>query len=107
MRTALLFFALLLIAGLWAAPAPAAEAVAVAGRVTGVFQYPKTETICLGFEAKDKKAYMICDDVTPKELIEQLFALGKKDVDCRVDATVAKKSGDEVYLAVTGVAQGG
>ena len=107
MRTVLTFPALFLLVSLWAASASAAETVALSGRVTGVLQYPKTETICLSFETKDKKSYMICDDVTSKEIIEKLFALGKKDADCRIDGTVAKKSGDEVYLSVTGVAQGG
>ncbi len=89
------------------APAEAGESVAATGRVMGVFQYPKTNTICLSFESKDKKTYMICDDVTSKDIIEKLFALGKKDADCRIEAAVAKKNGDEVYLNVTGVAQGG
>ena len=54
------------------AAAQAGEAVNLAGRCTGVFQYPKTETVCLSFETTDKKPYMICDDVTAKEIIEQL-----------------------------------
>lgn len=104
MRTLLRAFALILLFG--GLPALAGEAVSLTGRVTGVFQYPKTETICLSFEAKDKKTYMICDDVTAKDVIEKMFALGKKDADCRIDGSVAKKSGDEVYLNITGVGQG-
>jgi hypothetical protein len=102
-----LFQALALWALLGAASAQAAESVALVGRTTGVFQYPKTETICLSFETKDQKRYMVCDDVTSKDIIEKLFALGKKDADCRIEGTVAKKSGDDVYLAVTGVTEGG
>ena len=90
-----------------AVPALAAEAVSLTGRVTGVKQYPQKETICLSFEAKDKKAYLICDDVTAKDVIEKLFALGKKDADCRIDGSVAQKSGEEIYLTITGVGQGG
>ncbi|MHC1789039.1 hypothetical protein [Solidesulfovibrio sp.] len=104
MRACVLTVALLLFA---ATPALAAEAVSLTGRVTGVMQYPKTETICLAFEGKDKKRYLICDDVTAKDVIETMFALGKKDADCRIDGTVAKKNGDEVYLNITGVGQGG
>lgn len=89
------------------AAAQAGEAVNLAGRVTGVYQYPKTQTICLAFESKDKKSYMICDDVTAKDIIEQLFALGKKDTDCRIEGSVAKKIGDETHLNVTRVTQGG
>uniref|UniRef100_I2Q0I5 Uncharacterized protein n=1 Tax=Desulfovibrio sp. U5L TaxID=596152 RepID=I2Q0I5_9BACT len=102
-----LFQALALLAFLGVAPAQAAESVALTGRTTGVFQYPKTETICLSFETKDQKRYMVCDDVTSKDVIEKLFALGKKDADCRIEGTVAKKSGEDVYLAVTGVTEGG
>ena len=90
-----------------AATGLAAEAVSLTGRVTGIMQYPQKETICLSFEAKDKKSYLICDDATAKEIIEKLFALGKKDADCRIDGTVAQKSSDEVYLAITSVGQGG
>ena len=90
-----------------AATGLAAEAVSLTGRVTGVMQYPQKETICLSFEAKDKKSYLICDDATAKDVIEKLFALGKKDTDCRVDGTVSRKNGDEIYLTVTGVGQGG
>ncbi|MEL7641544.1 MAG: hypothetical protein AAGU21_18065 [Solidesulfovibrio sp.] len=89
------------------AAAQAGEAVNLAGRVTGVYQYPKTETICLSFESKDKKSYMICDDVTAKDIIEQLFALGKKDADCRIEGSVSKKVGDETQLNVTRVTEGG
>jgi hypothetical protein len=89
------------------APALAGENVALSGRVTGIQQYPKTNTICLSFETKDKKPYMICDDVTSKDIIEKLFDLGKKDADCRIDGSIAKKNADGVYLTVTGVAQGG
>ncbi|KHK04426.1 hypothetical protein [Desulfovibrio sp. TomC] len=92
---------------LTAATGLAAETVSLTGRVTGVMQYPQKETICLSFETKDKKHYLICDDATAKDIIEKLFALGKKDADCRVDGTVAQKSGDEVRLAITGVGQGG
>lgn len=97
---------LVLTALLGCGPVLAAESVALTGRVTGVLQYPKTETICLQFESKDKKTFLICDDVTAKETIEKLFALGKKDADCRIEGTVAKKAGDEVYLAVATVAEG-
>jgi hypothetical protein len=86
-----------------AAPALAGENVSLTGRVIGILQYPTTNTICLTFETKDKKPYMICDDVTAKDIIEKLFALGKKDADCRIDGTVAKKTGNDVYLSVTGV----
>jgi len=103
MRAFLLMLALLLAAG----PGLAAEAVSLNGRVTGIMQYPQKETICLTFESKDKKSFLICDDVTSKDVIEKLFALGKKDADCRIDGTVAKKAGSEVYLNITGVAQGG
>ena len=102
MRACLLTLVLLLAA----ASGLAAEAVSLAGRVTGIQQYPQKETICLSFESKDKKNYLICDDVTSKDVIEKLFALGKKDADCRIDGTVVKKSGEEVYLNITGVAQG-
>ena len=88
------------------AAAQAGEAVNLAGRCTGVFQYPKTETVCLSFETTDKKTYMICDDVTAKEIIEQLFALGKKDAACHIEGSVAKKSGEETYLSVTRVTEG-
>jgi hypothetical protein len=90
-----------------AATGLAAEAVSLTGRVTGVLQFPQKETICLSFESKDKKSYLICDDATAKDVIEKLFALGKKDTDCRVDGTVSKKNGDEIYLTVTNVGQGG
>ena len=99
-------WAFALVATLCAQPVLAGENVSLTGRIMGVFQYPKTNTICLSFETKDKKPYMICDDVTAKDIIEKLFELGKKDADCRIDGTVAKKTGDDVYLSVTGVAQG-
>ena len=102
MRACLLTLALILAA----ASGLAAEAVSLTGRVTGIQQYPQKETICLAFESKDKKNFLICDDVTAKDVIEKLFALGKKDADCRIDGTVVKKSGDEVYLNITGVGQG-
>jgi len=102
MRACLLTLALILAA----ASGLAAEAVSLTGRVTGIQQYPQKETICLSFESKDKKNYLICDDVTSKDVIEQLFALGKKDADCRISGTVAKKGGDAVYLQITGVVQG-
>jgi hypothetical protein len=85
--------------------ARASEAVNVVGRATGVFQYPKTNTICLAFETKDQKRFLVCDDITAKEVIESLFALGKKDAECRLEGTVAKKSGEDVYLRVTRVGQ--
>jgi len=99
-------FMLLLMFMACADSALAAEAVSLTGRVTGVKQYPQKEIICLAFEAKDKKNYLICDDVTSKDVIEKLFDLGKKDADCRIDGTVVKKA-DEVYLNITGVGQGG
>jgi len=104
MRSLLLTTALLVLFG--GVPALAGEAVSLTGRVTGIFQYPKTEMICMTFESKEKKSYMICDDVTAKDVIEKLFAFGKKDADCRIDGTVAKKNGDDVYLSITGVGQG-
>lgn len=101
-------FRVLALTALWGVGAAwAAESVTLTGRTTGVFQYPKTETICLSFETKDQKRYMVCDDVTSKDVIEKLFALGKKDADCRIQGTVAKKAGEDVYLAVTGVTEGG
>ena len=90
------------------APALAGETMTVTGQATGSFQYPATNTICLRFEAKEGGGqYLVCDDVTAKDIIEKLFALGKKDADCRIDGTVAQKSSDEVYLAITSVGQGG
>ena len=89
------------------AAAQAGEAVNLTGRATSVFQYPKTETICLSFETTDKKTYMICDDVTAKDVIEKLFALGKKDAACRIEGSVSKKAADETYLNVTRVTEGG
>lgn len=85
--------------------ARAGEAVNAVGRATGVFQYPKTNTICLAFETKDHKRFLICDDVTSKDIIEQLFALGKKDAPCRIEGTVARKTGEDVRLRVTRVSQ--
>ena len=102
MRACLMTLALILAA----ASGLAAEAVSLTGRVTGIQQYPQKETICLSFESQDKKNYLICDDVTSKDVIEQLFALGKKDADCRINGSVAKKNGDGVYLQITGVVQG-
>jgi hypothetical protein len=86
-------------------PALAGENVALTGRVMGISQYPNTNTICLSFETKDKKPYLICDDVTAKDIIEKLFDLGKKDAECRIDGTIAKKNAEGVYLTVTGVAK--
>ena len=88
------------------APALAGEVVNLTGRTTGVFQYPSTNTICLAFETKEQKRFLVCDDVTSKEVIEKLFELGKKDTECRIEGTVAKKNGEDVYLNVTQVAQG-
>lgn len=85
--------------------ARANEAINLIGRATGVFQYPKTDTICLAFETKEQKRFLICDDVTSKDIIEQLFALGKKDAECRIEGTVAKKTGEDVRLRVTRVSQ--
>lgn len=99
--------ALTLTAFLACAPALAADTVTLTGRATGVFQYPKTDTICLSFETKDQKRYMICDDVTAKDIIEKLFDLGKKDADCRIEGTVAKKTGEDVYLSIARVTEGG
>jgi hypothetical protein len=82
----------------------AASSVIVSGRATAVFQYPKTNTICLAFETKDRKRFLICDDVTSKDVIEQLFALGKKDAPCRIEGSVAGKTGEDVRLRVTKVA---
>lgn len=87
----------------WVATALAGESVSVSGRATAVFQYPKTNTICLAFETKDRKHFLVCDDVTAKDVIEQLFALGKKDAPCHIEGTVAKISGDDVRLRVTKV----
>ena len=88
-------------------PALADEAVNVAGRAMGVLQYPTTNTICLRFETKEGQRFLVCDDVTAKDIIEQLFSFGKKDAPCRIEGTVAKKSGEDVYLRVTRVvAQG-
>lgn len=86
--------------------AQAGEAVALNGQVTGVMQFPTTQTICLTFTTKEKKDYMICDDITAKDVIEQLFALGKKDAPCHIEGTVSQKSGEDVRLAVTRVSQG-
>ncbi len=86
--------------------AGAGEPVSITGRATDAFQYPKTDTICLLFEDKDKKQYYICDDVTPKDLIEKLFALGKKDTDCQIEGAVSKKVGNDVYLGVTRIKEG-
>ena len=85
--------------------ARANESVNLIGRATGVFQYPKTNTICLAFETKDQKHFLICDDVTSKDIIEQLFALGKKDAECRIEGSVDKKIGEDVRLHVTRVNQ--
>ncbi|EFL50382.1 conserved hypothetical protein [Solidesulfovibrio fructosivorans JJ]] len=101
-----LLWALVLTGLLCGVPARAAQSVTLDGRVSGVMQYPETQTICLSFTSNEKKQYMICDDVTAKEVIEQLFALGKKDAPCRIEGAVAKKSGDDVYLSVTRVTQG-
>lgn len=87
-------------------PALAGEAVTLTGRVTGVRQYPKTQTICLIFTSGDKKDFMICDDVTAKDRIEELFALGKKDQSCRIEAMVTKTADRETYLKVTRVTTG-
>lgn len=97
-----LLWSLVLVCGL-ANLAVAGEAVDLSGRVTGVYQYPRTQTICMPFETKDQKRFLICDDVTAKDVIEQLFDYGKRDTDCRIAGTVAKKAGDDVYLQVTGV----
>jgi len=83
----------------------AAESVSVNGRTVGVMQYPATNTICLRFEATEGRHFLICDDVTAKNVIEQLFALGKKDVSCHIEGTVAKKSGEAAYLRVSRVSQ--
>lgn len=86
-------------------PVLAEEPVNVAGRATGAYQYPATNTICLRFETKEARQFLICDDVTSKEVIEKLFAFGKKDASCRIEGTVVKKTGEDVYLRVTQVAQ--
>ena len=87
------------------APALAGETMSVTGQATGSFQYPATNTICLRFEAKEGGGqYLVCDDVTAKDIIEKLFALGIKNIACRIEATVVKKTGEDVYLRVTQVA---
>jgi len=83
--------------------ARAGEAVDTVGRAVGVFQYPKTQTICMSFEAKDQKRYLICDDVTSKDVIERLFEFGKKDAECRIQGTVANKTNEAIYLNITAV----
>lgn len=103
-----LLWALVLVCCMATAPAHAGEAVDLVGRATGVYQYPKTQTICMVFETtKDQKRYFICDDVTAKDVIERLFELGKKDTECRIEGTVAKKTGDDVYLTIGKVSQQG
>jgi len=89
------------------AVARAGETVDAVGRAVGVYQYPKTQTICMAFEAKDQKRYLICDDVTSKDVIERLFEFGKKDAECRIQGTVAKKTNDDVYLNVGTVTPAG
>ncbi|UJX40692.1 hypothetical protein K9F62_18665 [Desulfovibrio sp. JY] len=101
-----ILWALVLTGLLCGVPALAAQPITLDGRVSGVMQFPKTQTICLSFTGNDKKNYMICDDVTAKDVIEQLFALGKKDTPCHIEGTVAKTSGEDVYLTVTRVTQG-
>jgi len=87
------------------APVLAGETVNVTGQATGAFQYPATNTICLRFEVKEGGAqYLVCDDVTPKDIIEKLFALGTKNTPCRIEGMVVKKTGEDVYLRVTQVA---
>jgi hypothetical protein len=102
-----LLWTLALVCLVSASTAWAGEAVDVVGRAMGVYQYPKTQTICLSFETKDQKRYLICDDVTSKEIIERLFELGKKDAECHIQGTVAKKTGEDVYLNVAKVTQPG
>lgn len=99
-----LLWALALACCLPSLPAQAGEAVDLAGRATGVYQYPKTQTICMVFETtKDQKRYFICDDVTTKDVIERLFEFGKKDAECRIQGTMTKKTNEAVYLNVTTV----
>jgi hypothetical protein len=102
-----LLWALALVCCMSSLPAQAGEAVDLVGRATGVYQYPKTQTICMVFETtKDPKRYFICDDVTAKDVIERLFELGKKDAECHIEGTVTKKSGEDVYLTIGKVSQG-
>lgn len=101
MQSLLRVFVLTVLLG--CAPAIAGESVSISGRVVGVLQYPKTNTICMSFVSKDKNPYFICDNVTSKDIIEQLFALGKQDANCRIQGSVSKKEKDGVYLAITTV----
>ena len=57
----------------------------------------------MSFEAKDQKRYLICDDVTSKDVIERLFEFGKKDAECRIQGTVANKTNEAIYLNITAV----
>jgi hypothetical protein len=84
------------VSGAWAG-----EAVDTVGRAVGGVQYPKTQTICMSFESKDQKRYLICDDVTSKDVIERLFEFGKKDAECRIQGTVANKTNEAIYLNIT------
>jgi hypothetical protein len=102
-----LLWALALFCLVPASVARAGEAVDTVGRAVGVYQYPKTQTICMAFETKDQKRYLICDDVTSKDVIERLFEFGKKDAECRIQGTVAKKTNDDVYLNVGTVTPAG
>lgn len=99
------WWALPLLGLLTCSAALAAESVHLVGRATGISQYPEANTVCLRFATKEGQPFLICDDVTARDVIEQLFALGKKDVPCRIEGTVAKKSGGQTFLRVTRVSQ--
>lgn len=82
----------------------AGEKVEIAVIPLSVFLDQGTRAVCAEVQAADSdRRFLICDDATSKDVMEALFAQGKKGGSCLVSGEVTGRSGEFDRLVVSQV----
>ena len=68
--------------------------------VTGFFDGKKNAFCIELVEESGKTRYLACDDATSKDIMEQLFELGKKNAACRLECESAGSDGEYALVVV-------
>jgi len=84
--------------------ASAGEALVLeASPVTGFFDSSKN-AFCIELSEKTgTKRYLACDNATPKDVMERLFELGKKNGACHLECEMAGNDGEYSLVVVKSV----
>ncbi len=79
----------------WSGLGTAGEKIATMARPVSLFWDQERRAFCCEVRSvSDGRGFLVCDDVTGKPVMEELFRLGKMDAACTVSGEVTGREGE-------------